>query len=48
MNIVKFFDQKKRGLCSQSANDNDSKRLFEESNNSTNTRVSPGDAFEES
>ena len=48
MDITKFFDRKKRELNSQSADGNDSKRPWEESNNSTSTPASPGDLFEES
>ena len=47
MDFTKFFDRKKREYSSQSADDNDSKRPCEESNNSTSTPASPGDVFEE-
>ena len=40
MDIIKFFDRKKREYRSHSADGNDSKRPHEESNNSTSTLLS--------
>ena len=47
MDITKLFDQKKRELSSQSADDDDSKRPRKASTNSTSTPTSD-DVFEES
>lgn len=47
MYISKFFEQKKRGVCSQSANVEDSERPCKETSKNTNAATSFDDLSEE-